>query len=241
MHTGHAIFQKVIDTVLAGMEHTVAYLDDILVGGSTIQEHNQNLPAVNRRLEEFGFRLRLPKGEFLKPGVNYLGHLITAKEITALDDRVKAIRDFPRPITVKQLEAFIGKLNYYGKFLPNLSMHCSPLNELRHQGAKWQWAKECDNAFETLKEMLAQKTLLVHCDRSKPLVVACDASPYGVGAVHSHQMEDGSEMPIAYASKSLTKSEKNYSQIEKEGLSIVVAVRKFYTGMFPVGTPALRH
>ena len=88
-------------------------------------------------------------------------------------------------------------------------MHCSPLNGLRPQGVKWQWTKECDNAFETLKEMLAQKNLLVHCDRSKPLVVACDASPYGVGAVLSHQMEDGSEMRIAYASKSLTESEYN--------------------------------
>ena len=115
------IFQKVIDTVVAGMEHTVAYLDDILVGGSTIQEHNQNLLAENRHLEEFGFRLRLPKCEFLKPGVTYLGHLITAKGITALGDRVKAIRDFPRATTVKHLEVFIGKLNYYGKFLPNFS------------------------------------------------------------------------------------------------------------------------
>ncbi len=91
---------------------------------------------------------------------------------------------------------------------------------------KWEWTKECEEAFQRSKSELMAGRVLVPYDEKRKLILACDASPYGVGAVISHVMDDGQERPIAFASRTLTKSERNYSQIEKEALAIVFGVRK---------------
>ena len=118
-------------------------------------------------------------------------------------------------------------VNYYAKFLPNLSSTLAPLYGLLEKKASWSWGKEQEAAFKTAKTQLTSSCLLVHYDPQKPLVLSCDASPYGVGAVLSHRMEDGSEQPIAFASRSLAPAEKKYAQLEKEGLAIVFGVKKF--------------
>ena len=105
---------------------------------------------------------------------------------------------------------------------------CGPLNRLRRQDVEWDWSDECDQAFIQLKEMLAQKTRLVHYDPTKPITLAADASSYGIGAVIYQCAPDGTDQPIAFASKTLTSTEKNYSQMEKEALSIIFGVRKFH-------------
>ena len=97
---------------------------------------------------------------------------------------------------------------------------------------KGEWTQEQEIAWLTSKKMLAQSDVLVHFDQTKEIILACDASPYGVGAVLSHKMEDGSERPIAFASRTLTRSEKNYSQIEKEGLVVVFGVKKFHQYLY---------
>ena len=101
------------------------------------------------------------------------------------------------------------------------------LNRLRRQDIEWDWSAECDQAFSQLKEILAQKTRLVHYDPTKPITLEADASSYSIGAVISQSAPDGTEEPIAFASKTLTSTEKNYSQVEK-ALSIIFGVRKFH-------------
>ena len=116
------------------------------------------------------------------------------------------------------------QLNYYGNFIPNLSTLLQLLHELPWKGVKWAWTEECEKAFVRSKsELVTDKVLVPHDEK----ILACDASPYGVGAVISHIMDDGEECPIAFASRTLTKSERNYLQIEKEALGIVFGVRKF--------------
>ena len=162
------------------------------------------------------------------PGVAaYLGYIISNDGLRASDERVQAILQYATPIDLKQLESFVGKLNYYGKFLPAFASVCAPLNQLRCKDTPWKWSTECAVAFDQLKQMLADKTRLVHFDPEKPIVLATDASPYGIGAVISHVLPDGSEEPIAFASKTLSKAERGYAQVEKEGLSIVYGIRKF--------------
>ncbi len=117
-------------------------------------------------------------------------------------------------------------MNYYGKFLPQLSTKLAPLHELLHKKAKWVWGGKQKVAFMAAKNALQANTLLVHYNHSRPLILACDASP--LGAVLSHKMEDGTERPVAYASRTLTAAEKNYSQLEKEGLAVVYGVKKFH-------------
>ena len=104
----------------------------------------------------------------------------------------------------------------------------SPLHELLQKKSKWKWTSTHTKSLETAKDALQANSLLVHYDDSKPLVLACDASPCGLGAVLSHIMPDGVERPVAYASRTLTTAEKNYSQLEKEGLAVVYGVKKFH-------------
>ena len=132
-----------------------------------------------------------------------------------------------KPESVSELKSFLGLLSYYSGFLPNASSTLTPLYSLLQSNKKWAWDSKEQTAFDTAKGMLQSTSLLVHYDPTKPLILACDASPYGVGAVLSHMVEDGSENPVAFASRTLSPAEKNYSQLEKEGLAIVYGIRSF--------------
>ena len=135
-------------------------------------------------------------------------------------------------ITGANLEELLGLLNYYGKFIANLSTLIRPLNKLLCAKTPWGWSKECQDAFQHAKEALISSKVLVHDNPSLPLKLAGDASAYGVGAVISHVMEDGSERPIAYASRTLSTPERNYAQVEKEALSLVFGVKKFHSYLY---------
>ena len=124
------------------------------------------------------------------------------------------------------MRAFLGLLNYYSKFLHNLQIH--PLNNLLRKGKKWEGITAYAAAFNEAKQALVSSKVIVHYDPDLPIRVAADASSYGLEAVLSHVLGDGTEHPIAYVSKTLTPSEKNYAQVEKEALAIVFGVRKFH-------------
>ena len=117
-----------------------------------------------------------------------------------MEEKVNAIREVPTPQDVSQLESFIRLVNYYGKFLPDLSNVLAPLYTLLQNETKWSWGDEQQRAFQEVKKLLTSECLLVHFDPNKELILACDASPYGVGAVLSHRGEDGREQPIAFVS-----------------------------------------
>ena len=222
-----AIFQNLVDNLVAGIPGVAAYLDDIIVTGQTKAEHLENLRRVFAALDNYGLKLQLDKCVFFAPEVSYLGYIISKDGLCASEERVQAILQYAMPTDLKQLESFVGKLNYYGKFLPAFASVCAPLNQLRCKDTPWKWSAECTAAFDELKQMLADKTRLVHFDPEKPIVLATDATPYGIGAVISHVLPDGSEEPIAFASKTLSKAERGYAQVEKDGLSIVYGIRKF--------------
>ena len=102
------------------------------------------------------------------------------------------------------------------------------MNRLLCKDARWKWTEDCAKAFQHIKNVLVSSTFVTHYNPSLPLRLAADASPYGLGAVISHVMEDGQEQPIAFASRTLSKSEQNYSQIEKEALALIFGVKKFH-------------
>ena len=148
------------------------------------------------------------------PKIEYLGHVISAEGLHPAKDKIRAILEAPAPSSVAQLRSFLGMVNYYGKFLPQLSSLLAPLYSLLQKQAKWHWGPDQEQAFTKVKHLMTSSKLLVHYDPVKELVLSCDASPYGVGAVLSHIMEDGSEKPIAFASRSLAAAEKKYSQLD---------------------------
>ncbi|XP_061192328.1 uncharacterized protein LOC133200561 [Saccostrea echinata] len=144
-----------------------------------------------------------------------------------LDDMV-----ITEPTNTTQLRAFLGLVNYYHKFLPNLSSVPHPLHKLLEKEVKWQWTKECQEAFEEAKRLVTSDQVLCHYDPNLPIRLACDASPFGLGAVLSHVLKHGTEHLTAIASRTLNKAERNYSQIDKEALKIVFGVKKFHTYLY---------
>ena len=132
-----AMFQKFMDTILQGIPHVICYIDDILITGKDDADHLKNLEAVLQRLQQHGLRLKLPKCYFMKLTVDYLGHLIDAEGLHATSEKLKAIVKAPTPKNVTELRSFLGLVNYYGKFLPNLSTFLHPLNNLLHHDCKW--------------------------------------------------------------------------------------------------------
>ena len=227
-----AIFQKLMDKVLHGISGVTCYIDDILICSADEETHFSTLEKVFSRLESHGFRLKLEKCEFLLTCIEYLGHIITSNGIKPVPSKVEAIVKAPKPVNVQQLRSFLGLINYYGKFIPNLSTLLHPLNALLQANKKWVWSSECAKAFQAAKNHLTSAVVLTHYDSSLPITLAADASAYGVGAVISHVFPDKSERPIAFASRTLSSSEQNYAQLQKEALALVFGVQKFHRYLY---------
>ena len=226
-----SIFQRIMEILLQGLPRVCLYLDDILVTGQSDQELLTNLSVVLQKLAAAGMKLKPDKCFFILQEVEYLGHKISANGLEPTQEKGWAIVEAPAPRNVAQLKSFLGMLNYYGKFLPNLSTCLAPLYSLLQKRSHWSWGTKQHKAFEEAKALLVSSHMLTHYDPTKPLILACDASPYGIGAVLSHRVGDD-ELPTAFASRSLAPAEKNYLQIDKEALAIVYGVKLSHQYLF---------
>ena len=222
------IFQRLMEQLLQGIPMTAVYLDDIVCTGRTEEESRANLITVLGRLQTAGLRLKLDKCEFLQPSCIYLGHRLDAEGIHPTNEKVRVIADAPVPRDRSELKSYLGMVCYYHKFLHNLSAKLVPLHHLLQKDVAWSWGPAQQAAFEESKRLLQSTKVLVHYNPSMPLLLTCDSSAYGIGAVLSHRMPDGTDRPIAYASRSLSKAEKNYAQLEREGLALIYGVTKFH-------------
>jgi hypothetical protein len=227
-----AKFQKIMESLLADLEGVVCFLDDVLICGKDKQESVQRIEAVLSRLRENGLKVSPSKCTFFQDEVSYLGYRINKVGLHPSRDKVVAINQASIPANITQLKSVLGMINYYGKFVPNLSTILAPLYELLKKGTTWKWTKECDIAFKKIKEILTSAQVLTHYNPDYDIKLSVDASPYGLGGVISHVMPNGSERPIAYASRTLSSSEKNWSQIEREACAIIFALKKFHQYLY---------
>ncbi|XP_037504900.1 uncharacterized protein K02A2.6-like [Rhipicephalus sanguineus] len=217
-----------MDTILAGLPQVAVHLDDILVVSETEEEHEHVLTDVFRRLAKAGLRVQANKCEFFKQSLEFLGHRIDQKGVYPAETKVEAIHKAPAPTNKKELQAFLGMINFYNRFLHGRSETAEKLYRLLDKNANWKWDEKHQEAFECLKKSLTSVSLLVHFNESAPLIFSCDASPVGVGAVLAHGDNTRIEQPIAYASRTLTKAERNYAQIDREALAVVFGARHFH-------------
>jgi len=190
------------------------------------------LDKVLTKLEAAGFRLKKNNCAFLLPLVDYLGHRISAEGLQSTEEKVRAIKEALAPSDVSQLCLFLGLVNYYGKFSPNLASTLALLYSLLQKDKRWSWAEAQKRAFAEAKKQLTSGKLLVCYDAAKELLLSCDASPCGIEAVLSHRDADGKVEPITFASHSLSKAEQKYAHLDKEGLAIVFGVRRFHPYLF---------
>ncbi|CAC5383037.1 unnamed protein product [Mytilus coruscus] len=223
-----AIWQRTIEQILSGIPGTQCLLDDMIITGSTDEEHLNNLESVLKRLNQYGLKANIDKCEFFKDSATFCGHVIDKHGLHKTPDKIKAIKNAPAPENVSQLKSILGLINYYAKFLPDLSATLSPLHNLLRKDTTWKWTKEC----QEVKDLITSDMILTHFNPELPVTLACDASPYGLGAVISHRYPNGSDRPIAFASRSLAPAEKNYSQIDKEALGIIWGIKKFHSYLY---------
>ena len=186
------------------------------------------LNEVIHRLEKQGYKCKLEKSEFMKDLVVYLGHTVSKDGTSPVKSKVKDMVNMKPPKDVDELVSFLSGVNYYRRYIPNMSKVIAPLEEPRKKGVKWKWGKEEQRAWKNLKELLSSETVLTLYNQNLPLKLDTDASSTGLGAVLSHITPDGTERPIEYISRTLTAAEKNYSQIDKEATAIVWAVKRFH-------------
>ena len=234
INSAGAQFQATIDEVLTGIDQTCCRVDDILITGRNDEEHKANVREVVRRLENAGFRCRLDKSEFMQPAVIYLGHVVSAQGIKPVASKVETLVKAPFPESREQLISFLGAVQYYARYLPNLSTVIEPLNQLRSAQTKWIFGREQKDAFEKLKNMLTSERVLAFYDPSVPLKVDSDASSVGIGGVISHKYPDGTERPIEFVSRTLTETERRYSQLDREALAVIWTLKKFHKYVYAI-------
>ena len=222
------IFQQTMDTMLSDLDFAIAYLDDILIKSESREEHAEHVKTVFKKIKEYGFKLSIEKCEFFLTKIKYLGQVIDEKGRKPDPSRATAITNMPPPTSVSTLQAFLGLASYYSNFIPKMHTLRAPLNQLLKKETKWNWSPECQKAFEQIKKALTSDLSLTHYDPKKEIYVATDASGLGLGAVLLHKEENGQLKAVSHASRTLLPAEKNYSQIEKEALGIIFAVKKYH-------------
>ena len=173
--------------------------------------------------------MRPAKCRFLVSSVEYLGHIVDKNGIRPTPAKVRAIQSVPEPQNVRQLKAFLGLLTYYSRYIPDRSQKLAPLYTLLQKSVPWHWGAAQAASFRWARDVLSSDSVLGHFDINKRQVLVCDASSVGVGAVLAQREPDGTERPLGFVSRSLSASERKYSQIEREALAITFGVSKFHS------------
>ncbi|BHF81061.1 hypothetical protein SprV_0702419000 [Sparganum proliferum] len=220
-------FQRFIDRVLRGLPFVYAYIDDLLVASRNAKEHKEHLALVFDRLDQFGVVINPSKCVLGVPSLDFLGHHVDAQGLRPLSSKVEAIRDFPLPTSKRQLQRFLGMVNFYRRFLSNCADLMLPLtNMLSGPKGPLELTGEALTAFERIKNSLADATLLTHSAPEAQLSLMVDASTVAVGAVLQQHLA-GSTQPLAFFSKKFLPAETRYSTFGRELLAIYLAVKHF--------------
>ena len=225
MKNAAGTFQRLMNRVICNLEGCVVYIDDIVIYSDDWNTHIDRIRSLFERLKEAGLVVNLNKCEWAQAKVIYLGHEIGYGKVAPKDSNVSAILNFSVPTSRREVRRFLGMSGYYRRFIKNYSDLTCPLTNLL-KNTKFHWEKECDEAMNKVKGILTNFPILRTPDYSKPFVLAVDASDLGVGAVLLQEYE-GIEHPISYFSKKLNECQKRYSTIEKEALSLLMALQHF--------------
>lgn len=217
-----------MDKILEGLDHVFCYLDDVLIAGKNLEDCRKKLLVVLERLAKYNIKVNLNKCQFFVSELPYLGHILTGKGLKPNPEKVKTIQEAKTPTNINELKAFLGLINYYNKFLPNLSSTLCCLYNLLKKDVKFIWTASCENVFQL---QLLKSEVLTYYDSTKLIVICTDASSYGLGGVISHII-DGTEKPIWFTSFSLNSAQKAYPILHLEALAIVSTIKKFHKFLF---------
>ncbi|XP_052777873.1 uncharacterized protein K02A2.6-like [Mya arenaria] len=218
------VFQNAIRTSLEGVQNIS---DDIIVHGNSQEQHDSRLAAALRRLQEKGLTLNKQKCEFNKKTLEFFGYIFSENGFSADKKKCEIIKNTPAPQNASEVRSFLAMTNYVSRFIPNYSTTTEPLRMLVKKDVKFVWEERQQNAFDKLKSDLSSETVVTYFDPKLTTQIVADASPVGIAAI----MLQGGKV-VSYASKSLTDTEKRYSQTEKENLAIVWAIEHWHIYLF---------
>lgn len=221
-----ATFQRMMDEVIGEAQVGLDYLDDVIIGSETFEKHIKDLKKLFESLRRNRLAMKLNKCKFFQKELIHLGHVLNKDGIKPNPSKIEVIQKIPVPTDIHQLKRFLGLTGYYRKFIKNYARITDPLNKLLKKNTLYKWTELCDKAFNNLKQKLCKSPILAHPNYQLPFKLFTDASTIGLGAVLS-QDQDGKEVVISYASRTLSPSERNYTITELECLAIVWAVKHF--------------
>ncbi|XP_055605166.1 uncharacterized protein K02A2.6-like [Uranotaenia lowii] len=183
--------QPITDAMTSGLQFTSGYIDDAIVAGRSEEEHNRNLHLFLGRLQEYGFTVRIVKCRFFMSQIKHLGHILDGDGIRPDPEKASAIATMPPPHDISTLRSYLGAVNYYGKYIPEMRKLRFPMDTLLKTGVKWEWSDACQKSFDRFNQLLQSTLALTHYNPALEIVVSADASSIGIGARIAHRFPDG--------------------------------------------------
>jgi len=224
-----------MDLVLSGLqgEELFVCMDDIVIYATSLEEHTRKYNLLIERIRQVNLKLQPNKCEFLKTEVTYLGYVISKDGIKPDSKKLEAVRQFPRPKTLKNIKniKFLGLAGYYRRFIPSFSKLIKPLTNLLKNDMRFEWTCAQEESIKILKQKLCEEPVLQYPDFSKPFILTTNAFGIAVGGILS-QEEINKDRPIAYASRTLNDNEIKYDIYEKEALAIIYCVKHFRSYLY---------
>ena len=225
-----ACFERLVEKVLAGLQwqSCLLYIDDIVCFGKTFNHAVDRLDEIFLRMRNANLKFGPKKCHLFQASVNYLGHVVSKEGVSTDPAKIEAVQKWPAPQTVSEVRSWLGFTSYYRRFMRGYSEMAAPLFALTEKSRTFGWTAKCEEAFTKMKNALITAPILAYPTVDGQYVLDCDASDVGIGAVLSIVQEGSLERPIAYFSKTLSKSEKRYCVTRKELYALVAGVKHFH-------------
>jgi len=213
-------------------DKVLVYIDDILIPSKTVEENLSVLEQVLLELKKYCFELNFSKCQFLRTRIEYLGYKISPEGITLTDRHVEAVRIFPMPNKTVHVQRFLGLTNFFRKFIPNYVSLAKPLHNLLRKNVDFSFDKECQKAFQTLKDHLTKYPVLSLYNPHSVTELHTDAGSVALAAILLQKQSTGLWFAVAYYSQATNQAETKYHSFELEMLAIVKAIERFHIYLY---------